>query len=152
MSALPLHNYGKRNHWTIGLFLLVLGFYGCEDVIRISIVDDLAPTFEFSGSGYADLFMVVESEPGQGPRALGDQSRVLWEICPDSTKAGTLPVPRSTYGKVPTGFHQTFPENGPPAPLKEGTTYQAGAPPFAHRYGFVFFKLKGGKATAVSEP
>ena len=128
---------------------LILVLSACEDVIRISIVDEAAPTFEFKGSGYVDLFMVVEAEPNQEPKAFGDKSRVLWEIFPDTTKTGTLPVPLITYGKVPPGFHQTIPEKGPPAALKEGATYQAGAPPFAHRFGFIVFKVQGRKIVAL---
>ncbi len=139
---------GKSLICRLGVLVIIVGLTSCEDVVRIALVDD-APTFEFSGSGYVDLFFVIESEPNQEPKPFGDKSRVLWEIFPDSTKTGTLPVPRITYGKVPAGFHQTIPENGPPPPLKEGTTYQAGAPPFAHRYGFIHFKLKDGKAIAV---
>lgn len=139
----------KWNRFRVVPVLLVLCFYGCEDVIRISLVDDAVPTFEFRGSGYVDMFMVVESEEGQEQKPFGDKSRVLWEIFPDSTKAGTLPVPRIVYGKVPAGFHQTIPESGPPPPLKEGITYQAGAPPFVHRYGSLRFKVEGSKAIAV---
>lgn len=131
--------------------ILMSCFPACDEPdLRISAADDGSPTFRFSGNGYLDFFAITEIAPETQTSAReASKNRIIWQIFPQSTQQGKMPVPPITYGKVPPGFIQRIPENGEPAQLVEGKLYQAGAPPMVHPRGFIRFVIKGGKLVIV---
>jgi hypothetical protein len=67
--------------------------------------------------------IVLESEHTvasleRGPEAEGE----LWEHLASAEQ--NRQVSSVTYGDVPKGFQQTYPEHGPPVPLRQGTRYR----------------------------
>lgn len=134
---------------TLRAVILVLGlvhFSGCEPHVVISLDASTPPNFSFSGNGTVPFFVVMEI--GEQDSAGRTKYTVLWEIKPDSTKAGTVPLGPITYGKVPTGWTQSVPARGDPPALLEGRGYQAGGPQVEMPEGVVKFKISGGRSVS----
>lgn len=109
----------------ISILLLSFSLAACtlEIGTNISITDNKnPPTFTLSGTGASPLFMM-----GGPYTSVNDatQDKKLWEITTGDNLAGT-PIWRLssiTYGTLPNGFIQQYPQQGPPLPLEEGKYY-----------------------------
>ena len=134
------------------LLMVMLSLSSCDEAdVRISIPDEAVPRFAFKGNGYLDFFAVTELAPENNGSVTGTpKDRMIWQIFPETTENGTLPLSPIDYGKVPAGFVQRVPESGAPPPLVEGKLYRAGAPPIIHPRGFVHFMVKNGRLMAVN--
>src|SRR5689334_1371182 len=110
----------------ITLFLLFILFsIACEVPTKLTFKGGNPPQFKMTGSGSLALFRIEGSKkqrdvPDAGARYL------YWEILPKSeyeygraiNDVGTI-----TYGEVPEGYIQKYPEQGEPPALIEGERY-----------------------------
>src|SRR6185295_17682100 len=123
--------------------VLVVAFLsGCEPHVVISVDENVPPNFNFYGRGTVPFFVVLEI--GEQDSSGRTKYTTLWEIKPNSTKAGTVPFGPITYGTVPTGWTQTVPARGTPPPLAEGHFYHAGGPEFEMPEGVAKFRISVG--------
>ena len=133
---------------TIRLLLMstiIGGMNGCEQDLRIEIDGRNPPTFKLTGSGKL-VFLQISEVPPDRKTASGNLK--LWEIRPDiSERISNLP--KITYGKVPEGFIQVFPEKGMPPPLIEGKMYAIGGPAYNANGGSIWFVIRDGKSVRV---
>jgi hypothetical protein len=108
----------------IVLLLAALFSSACERDTRLIIEEGNPPGFVMSGSGTLGFLRI--RGPKKQREAVGEDASIYWEIEPkdeDSDRnVGRLsPI---TYGKVPDGYTQVYPEQGQAAPpLVEGERY-----------------------------
>ena len=124
--------------------------------------DQVPPTFNFSPGiaeccNYLRFLNVYEIPPeNQSVRWSAKAPREnihLWEIAPKDVnyvEGRNLPV--ITYGKIPPGWVQKFPESGEPLPLLEGHVYEAGGPQVEVPQAFMRFAIRNGKAVRIPIP
>jgi hypothetical protein len=129
----------------------------CERHPSISVDTQNPPTFVFRGGGNIEFLSVIEIAPENQnvPDVEQDNSKnkVLWWIWPTSSAAGEVRnLSGITYGKVPARFVQKTPANGPPPPLIEGKTYEAGGPPISSRNIYLRFTIREGKVVQIPIP
>jgi hypothetical protein len=73
------------------------------------------------------------------------KNRVVWKIVADGGNAGlTEKIDRIEYGKVPAGFIQETPAQGPPEKLRENQLYEARGPLSLLGNAVVRFKIVDG--------
>ncbi len=133
---------------------------GCyEEDMKVSIDQQIPPTFSLTGSGNLVFFGVWEVASENHNRVPaqrdGDMDTLLWRIHPDGLTADEKVIrrlPRITYGSAPAGFVQKFPEVGHAPELVEGKIYSAGGPATNANGGFVWFTIKEGKIIKVDPP
>lgn len=123
-----------------------------------------APVFEIRRSSSAHvkifpIFIVKELHPdneNRSPLHQNDEKNlVLWKIVADSTvgpAASTEELQRIEYGKVPFGFIQEVPSQGPPKELRENQTYEGVGPLSLMSNAVVRFKIINGKVVNVAVP
>lgn len=98
-----------------------------EVVLSVNLESKTPPTFTFSGHSLATNFEILElprTEPLSKIDPFSFKGETLWKI----SARGRLKAaqwPSVTYGEVPDGFAQTFPEHGRPTKLAEGKLYVA---------------------------
>lgn len=105
------------------LLTLSLTTMACERDTRLVIEQTDTVKFLLSGSGTLGSLRVVG--PSRQREAYGEDASVYWMIRPkpemDPERIETLsPI---TYGKVPPGYMQVYPEQGEAPPLVEKETY-----------------------------
>jgi hypothetical protein len=132
------------------IFLSIVSFIGCEINTRVTVDGNNPPTFKLSGTGGIYFLRVVELSSQE--QSVSDGT-ILWEIKPDPELHGTAAsqLPPITYGKVPSGFTQTKPGNGPPPSLVEGKLYDAWAPTYNANGGGIMFIIKDKRSVGVTD-
>ena len=109
------------------------------------------PVFVLSGSGTLEDLVVY------GPKQremFGDRSNALWEILPKKglKRRGVEELGRITYGIVPAGYKQVYPERSAPPPLL--------VPGVRYEYWFITvnapharkdFEIRDGKAVEIPD-
>jgi hypothetical protein len=123
---LVVHMFHRRKEIRAIIFLLLaaLSSSACERDTRLIIEGGNPPGFVMSGSGALGVFRI--RGPKKQREAVGEDASIYWEIQPrdeDSDRnVGRLsPI---TYGKIPDGYMQVYPEQGKAAPpLVEGERY-----------------------------
>jgi hypothetical protein len=124
--------------------------FACEVDSGVTMNSDNPPTFFVSGSGRLDMLKI------HGPKvreAEGDAAFVAWEITPkggrfNGTQLWSL---RSvTYGQVPDGYKQVYPEQGEAPALVEGYKYHAFFDTTGANGAHKYFTLNAGKVTEVA--
>lgn len=111
----------KQNQWAaFGIFfVLVSGVIACEVPTRLRIEGN-PPKFMVSGSG--SLRSLLVRGPTKKRDVEGESAYIYWRI--RSEKAQTVDEIKSiTYGEVPEGYAQIYPESGKAPPLIEGERY-----------------------------
>jgi len=142
------------------VFLCLLsGFIliACSTDVTLSMDDGNPPTFKFAKNfsevNTLPFFEVVEvareNENLPYHEQHFDKNVTLWRIAPEKVDTPIDQLPAITYGHVPTGFSQKFPESGSPPSLVEGKVYQAGGPPVLMRRAIIQFAIRNGKAVRI---
>jgi len=118
------------NKWIICLLASLLLSFGCGRFTRIEMEGENPPNIYFSVNGTLTAISVngpdIEREANRENRADPPYWKVYWKLVPQGTNPHHMYIDKSnpiTYGKVPIGFVQVYPEHGPPDPLIEGTRY-----------------------------
>jgi hypothetical protein len=147
---------------TLSLVLATLFFIclvaGCtyEADTKVSVDGRIPPTFNLDGSGHQIFFVISEISPENHVRVAkrnSEKDTPLWKIRPkEGTADRAWDWPPITYGKVPTGFEQEFPEQSDPPQLVEGKVYAAGGPANGAKGGEVWFTIRDGKSVEVPKP
>ncbi len=78
---------------------------------------------------------------------------MIWKIAPKPELWGTGildHLPPITYGKVPDGFLQELPNNGPAPVLEDGRLYEASGAPTLMPEAVVRFRTGNGKVIAIT--
>jgi hypothetical protein len=122
----------------------------CEVATRVQIQDDPGdPIFKLSGSGYLGQFTVFGPSPNLHRYERG--SPEVWQLNPtDQNSVKISKLTPITYGKVPLGFSQTVPSDGPPPALLEGRIYLATGYTDSAQTGWVEFRITSGRAVTVA--
>lgn len=105
------------------LLTLPLITVACERDTTLAIEGIDAPRFVLSGSGTLGSLRVVG--PLRQREAQGEDASVYWMIkpAPDVGPKHLETLSPITYGKVPQGYVQVYPEQGEAQPLVEGVRY-----------------------------
>jgi hypothetical protein len=124
--------------------------------------DRVPPSFDFSAGfseccNYLRFLNVYEIPPENQnvPWSAKTPKEVvhLWEIVPkDANYVDAANLPTITYGKVPPGWVQKFPERGEPPPLLEGHVYEVGGPQVEVPHAYMRFTIRNGKAARIPIP
>lgn len=133
------------------LLFSVSSLTACERHTRLQVTQDNPPKFEMSGSGSLARFRV------RGPKVrdvLGEDQYVVWQIEVKSGSWGEDVESLSplTYGKVPAGYVQKYPEQGEAPPLTEGEVYYVRVDTNNANGAFKHFVLKQGKVVSADYP
>jgi len=131
------------------LLALVANASSCEPHVQIEIDDQVPPSFTFDGAGAIPFLMVSELPSGSSPDMTA--GKVIWDIRPNDLAHARVPLGPIKYGTVPEGFRQLVPREGPPPPLQEGKTYEAGGPPIEMPNGYLRFTIQNGKAVKLQQ-
>lgn len=144
--------------------LLVTGSANCESQSGLAVVGDNPPTFEIRRSFFdkVKVFPVLavvqlhpDNEKSSPVHEDQEKNKVLWRIAADpETKdiSAVEHIDRIEYGRVPKGFIQQFPKEGPPSTLAENETYEAVGPLSLMRNAAVRFKIVNGKVVTLMMP
>jgi hypothetical protein len=105
------------------MFLLVVGLaLGCERPTRVTVEGGNPPRFLLSGSG--SLSWLRFRSPHKQRDAEGEDASLYWAIKANKGSARVLEeLSPLTYGVVPTGYVQVYPEKGQAPALIEGDRY-----------------------------
>lgn len=133
------------------LFFGVIWHVGCSVEIdtKISIVNNNTyPTFQLSGTGELPKIMIggpYENIDDSSP------STLIWEVdaIPSENNLPAWRIPPITYGIIPSGFVQKYPETGKPPALKEGKYYCVFVHVYSANSGNMCFTITNNKAIEV---
>lgn len=103
--------------------LCSLALLGCE--VKTSVRVEGGPSFSLDGSGRLVSFSVYAPQPGHKIATLLDAKSLAWNIEPmkDSPLGALVTGMDLTYGNVPKGYLQAFPQSGTAVPLPTGQVY-----------------------------
>jgi hypothetical protein len=141
------------------VLLLSLLAASCESypdtAIFVKVNDQMPPTFSFSGPWWARDFQIRSVVPHSIPKDARDTDKYakkIWFVTLGYNKGvRATELPSITYGTVPSGWTQEFPNNGAaPQPLTEGVIYIASAIDNFYNGGNLHFIIQNGKAVKVS--
>ena len=136
--------YHFRYSLAVFLLLIVGVALSCERDTQLVIQGSNPPVFVMSGSG--SLGTIRVRGPEKQRDAEGEDAFLYWVIVnlEDQEKnAGRLgPV---TYGKVPQGYKQVYPEHGEVPQLVEGERYNIRIATFNANGVDKFFVIRNGK-------
>ncbi|MBK7600583.1 MAG: hypothetical protein IPL01_21205 [Acidobacteria bacterium] len=145
MDKLSIVFMRKHMFLNIVIALLLIGACTFEIDTKIRLIDNKnPPTFKLSGTGCCPYIHMS----GPYTNLNNIESLRLWEI----TGMTDLPVWRLipiTYGSLPSGFSQQFPQQGQPIPLEEGKYYTIFVYVHGARSGFTAFKIQNNVAVEV---
>jgi hypothetical protein len=159
--------------WLSRVILLISSFAlisltGCEVDTRVKVSQENPPQFTFSGTGsIAQLYvggpftldelklvvgaegkLLSEKEFSKIEQEVGG-SRTLWRLDPRNVHKRLPDIPAITYGIIPEGFRQIYPEEGKPKPLLEGKYYSVSAPSRSANFHVLYFVIQDGKAVEI---
>jgi hypothetical protein len=115
--------------------------------------------FVLSGPGTLNHFEIIGPDlerDANNRRGDGDYlppMKVYWKLVPSGRATNQLldNIGSITYGRVPDGLTQVYPEHGPPVALVEGDLYNVHLEP-NDSYSFnTYFSIRGGKISAVGQ-
>ena len=141
--------------FTLGLLALGASCESYPDTaIFIKVNDLMPPTFSCSGPWWARDFQIRSVKPHSVPKNARDTdnyAKKIWSITLGYDKGlSASKLPSITYGIIPEGFTQEFPNPGTaPEPLTEGFIYVASAIDNMYNGGNLHFIIRGGKAVTV---
>lgn len=137
------------------LLFIVISSACFERDLSIAIDAKNPPTFNLSGSGNLNFFVVMEVPPEnqrQTVQRSSDGNTILWKISPTNTDNSIRKLPPITYGTVPFGFTQQVPTSGGPPALVEGRVYELGGTAYNANGAFIWIAVRDGKVVRVTMP
>jgi hypothetical protein len=144
----------RSTPWLRGIGIILLfsvATAACERDTTLRIDGNNPPNFKMSGSGRLGFLRIHGPKVREGE---GETAFIVWEIQP---KAGFLAGERVetlrsiTYGKVPSGYAQVYPETGEAPPLLEGVKYEAWAETTGANGARKYFTIRNGKAIELPD-
>ena len=130
----------------IALLLMFTTILGCERATTLTIEGVSPPKFVMSGNGILRAIRLVG--PTKQREAQGEEASVYWLIESKESRyvdsVGTV-----TYGQVPEGFVQKYPESGDPPPLVEGARYNVRIMTDNAAWAYQVFQIKDGKISVI---
>jgi hypothetical protein len=128
--------------------LLVLTTTSCERDTSVKLRGGNPPVFELSGSGRLHFMSILGHKKLR--QDVGEKGVTVWGIemsDPDPDRARWVEdIASVTYGKVPDGYKQIYPENNAPAPtLTEGVQYEYWVETWNANRARGYFCIKDGK-------
>jgi len=112
----------NTNAISVLLFLITTMSLACELDTKIVVEGGNPPMFTMTGNG--SLRAIRVRGPNKQREALGEEASIYWQL--KSEKGGALDVGdigSITYGEVPEGYRQIYPERGKAPSLVEGERY-----------------------------
>ncbi len=108
---------------TFFVVLLTVLNVACERATTLTFEGGNPPKFVMTGSGSLGLLRV--RGPERQREALGETAFLYWEIEPATPNSdrSVEKMGAITYGQVPPGYKQIYPENGMAPPLIEEKVY-----------------------------
>ena len=105
------------------LLVMILAGSACERDTKLLIESGNPPKFVLSGSGTLGVLRVRGSKKQR--EAVGEDASVYWEIEPkeEGSDRNVERMGPISYGQVPEGYVQVYPEKGQAPPLVEGERY-----------------------------
>ena len=132
--------------------------FSCNQSSALLVSQNTPPSFEIRrGFGHEPrifpIFIVYQLHPDNekvGPLQEDEtKNRVLWRVV-SKGGAESEKLERIEYGRVPAGFVQEIPSDGPPEKLQENQMYEARGPLSLMGNAVVRFTIVAGKV--VSHP
>lgn len=106
------------------ILLLIVSFtFACERATQLIIISTNPPQFRMSGSGTMGMLRMHGPKVRDVP---GEAAYIVWEIVPEKGRLNGKRIEQLvsiTYGEVPEGYVQTYPEQGGPPSIIEGAQY-----------------------------
>ena len=106
---------------TVSLLAVVALFLGCEIDTRLNLTGDNPPVFQMSGNG--GLSSIRVRGPNKQRNVDGEDAWIYWEIHNNGPRLTVGELGSVTYGKIPAGYAQKYPETGTAPNLDEGERY-----------------------------
>lgn len=127
------------------LLLLMAGVVlACERDTKLVISGNNPPIFVLSGSG--SLGTIRVRGPEKQREADGEDAFLYWVIInKEDEEQAVERLGPITYGKVPAGYKQIYPEQGEAPPLVEGERYNVRIATFNANGVDKFFIIRNGK-------
>ena len=118
---------------------------------KLTIQGNNPPSFAMSGSGTLEFLQVIGPRPQRDVK--GPTEGVYWQINgKDSSHLVNVErLSPITYGKVPSGYMQVYPEQGEAPPLVEGERYYVWVWTNNANGAAKYFVIRDGKALEVPE-
>ena len=137
----------RRSRHALSVLLVVTGlFFGCERDTKLSFKGSNPPKFLMTGSGTLSFIRV--GGPNRQREAEGEEAYLYWMI--KSRKDEDRPIEQLsplTYGEIPDGYDQRYPEHGYPPPLIEGERYLVQISTLDANGVIGYLTIQNGKAT-----
>jgi len=153
----PHTHFGQVSVLVLSSLIITFPLPSCERRPRVMIENGSPPGFVLSGPGRLDHFEItgpdLERDPANrsGQRDYLPAMKVYWRLVPGPTAKPLEDIGAITYGQVPSGLIQIYPEKGSPPPLVEGDLYNVHLEPDnSHSYN-TFFSIREGKILAVGQ-
>lgn len=121
---------------------------GCESRTKVEVGENNPLTFKLSGDAYLDWITVYGPTP---EKPEGENLSVLWKIVPNKAMLKAEEVTSITYGKVPNGFRQEFPESREPPMLIEGAVYKINAITKSGNHGYATITISNGRILRLDQ-
>jgi hypothetical protein len=111
----------KRPLRTVLLLGIVALCLGCEIDTKLNATGGNPPAFQMSGNGRLSSIRV--RGPNKQRNVDGEDAWIYWEIDNDGAGRTVGELGSVTYGKIPAGYLQKYPEAGTAPKLDEGENY-----------------------------
>lgn len=127
IRALDCFGFGKSKMTNrlisiVCLLAFALLASSCEIDTSLKIYGGNPPKFSMTGSGSLGRLRIRGHEKQR--EAFGEDASIYWQIEPKDSIKNVWRVSPITYGVVPEGYEQIYPENGKaPPPLVAGQRY-----------------------------
>lgn len=95
----------------------------CERDTSITLEQANPPKFQLSGSGQLAMLRMQGQKVREYPSI---EASIVWEISSDAGRLGgrrLQDLESITYGEIPIGYVQKYPEHGKAPPLVDGQNY-----------------------------
>lgn len=136
----------------VSLLVLVFMSLFMEQSTKVTVIGSNPPQIKMSDSGTLGALRVTGNEKQR--EAIGPDDVTYWLIEPaNGYVRGEViellsPI---TYGKIPLGYIQKYPEQGQAPPLLEGTKYYVYADTVNANHGSKTFAIQGDKVIEMLE-
>jgi len=153
--------------------LIITTISGCEIDTKPIVTNGNPPLIKFKGTGaLAQLYVSgpftleqlkgeykitrgkgsITAEQGKElDKIYGGKRYKLWQLDPDSSRNLNVSTLSITYGMVPEGWKQVYPDNGKPEPLIDGKFYKVAAPSSNANFEHGYFTIKNNKAVTLTD-